>query len=148
MPAQQSLNLGTDPNGIGPAVKMDDADASDYIVRDIGRMPGLSRWAFLHPELRFRVHQADGLHFTAEIAIQEVTFQATGPVSVAYFIDGRRLGSIHCDRPGKYQIDEPVAADWVQPDQYIHVTFEADHHWVSPGDGSQLSFRLFRAGFR
>jgi hypothetical protein len=126
---------------------MTDPDADDYIVRDIGRMPGTWRWAFLHPELRFRVGQTEGLHFTAEIVIPEVTFKGTGPLKVVYSIDGRRLGSIDCDHPGQFQIDAAVPPRWLEANRYIHVTFDADRHWVSPDDGAQLSFLLFRAGF-
>jgi len=147
IPAQQSLDLGPDPAGVGPAVKMADPDADDYIVRDVGLMPGVWRWAYLHPELRFRVRHSEGLHFTAEINIPEVTFKVTGPVVVTYSIDRQRLGAIRCDRPGTYDINTEVPSGWVRPGQYIHVTFDADRHWVSPDDGAQLSFLLLRAGF-
>ena len=147
IPAQQSLDLGPDPSGVGPAVKMADPDANDYIVRDIGLMPGIWRWAFLHPELRFRVKHSAGLHFTAEIHIPEVTFTVTGPVVLTYSVNGRSLGFVRCDRPGTYQIDHAVPPAWLVPGDYIHVTFDADRHWVAPEDGAQLSFLLFRAGF-
>src|SRR5215471_3290764 len=67
VPEQHSLDLGPDPGGVGPSVKMADPDANDYIVRDVGLMPGIWRWAFLHPELRFRVAHTEGLRFAAEI---------------------------------------------------------------------------------
>jgi hypothetical protein len=148
IPSQQSIDLGPDPAGVGPAVKMADPDANDYIVRDVGLMPGTWRWAYLHPELRFRVAHAEGLRFIAEINIPEVTFKVTGPVVVAYSVDGRRLGFIRCDRPGTYEIDKAVPPAWLVPGNYIHVTFDADRHWVSPDDGAQLSFLLLRAGFK
>jgi hypothetical protein len=148
VPPQQSLDFAADPGGIGSAVNMQDGLAADYIVRDIGSTPGAWRWTFLHPELRFRVRSAQRLHFTGEIAIAEATFRVTGPVTIAYFIDGRRLGAIRCDHPAKYEIDEPVPAGWIQPNRYVHVRFEADRHWTSPDDGAQLSFLLFRAGFQ
>jgi hypothetical protein len=148
IPPQQSLVLGMDPGGVGSSVTMSDADASDYIVRDIDRMPGAWRWGFAHPELRFRVHQADGLRFTAQIAIPQVTFRVTGPVTLTYLIDGRRLGTIRCEHPGQFEINQPVPAAWMDPGRYIHVTFEADRHWVSPEDGTQLSFQLVQAGFQ
>lgn len=148
IPPQQSLDLGMDPGGVGPSVNMSDADANDYIVRDIDRMPGAWRWASLHPELRFRVHQAEGLRFTAQIAIPAVTFGVTGPVTLTYLIDGRRLGAIRCQQAGLFSIDQPVPAAWLDPGRYIHVTFEADRHWASPEDGAQLSFQLIQAGFQ
>ena len=147
IPAQQSLDLGPDPGGIGPSVRMGDPDANDYIVGDIGLMPGTWRWTFLHPELRFRVAHAEGQRFTAEINIPEVTFKVTGPVVVAYLLNGRRLGFVRCDHPGTYSIDHAVPSVWLAPGDYIHVSFDADRHWVSPEDGAQLSFLLSRAGF-
>jgi hypothetical protein len=137
-----------DPGGVGPSVRMSDSDADDYIVRDIGRTPGAWRWAFAHPELRFRLRSTEGWRFTAEIAIPEVTFRVTGPVGISYFIDGRKLGSIRCGRAGRFDIGQPVPTGWVQTGRYIHVTFESDRHWVSPEDGAQLSFQLLQAGFQ
>jgi hypothetical protein len=148
VPAQQSLNLGLDPGGIGPSVKMSDPDAGDYIVRDIGSMPGAWRWAFAHPELRFRVGRTEGWRFTAQLAVPEVTFRVTGPVGIAYFVDGRKLGAIRCDHPGQFAIDQAIPAGWLEVGRYLHVTFEADRHWVSPEDGAELSFQLLQAGFQ
>jgi hypothetical protein len=147
VPEQRSLDLGVDPGGIASFITMADPAADDYIVRDISRERGVFRWAFLHPELRFRVKQSDHLHFTAELAIPEVTFKVTGPVNISYLVDGKTLGSVHCDHAGKYEVAKPVPQGWVQPDQYIHVTFAADRKWVSPDDGAQLTFLLFNAGF-
>jgi hypothetical protein len=129
-------------------VRMSDADAGDYIVRDIDRMPGAWRWASARPELRFRVQQPEGWHFAAQIAIPQVTFRVTGPVTVSYLIDGRKLGAIRCAHPGRFEIDQPVPSAWLDPGRYIHVTFEADRHWVSSEDGAQLSFQLIQAGFQ
>jgi hypothetical protein len=126
---------------------MSDANADDYIVRDIGQSPGTWRWAFQHPELRFCVFRADGWRFIADISIPETTFRGTGPVNISYFIDGQRLGVTRCDHAGEYTIDEPVPTGWLTPGPYIHVTFDADRRWISPDDGAQLSFLLLRAGF-
>jgi hypothetical protein len=147
VPEQRSLDLGVDPGGIAAFVQMSDPAANDYIVRDIGLAPGVYRWAFLHPELRFLVAHPEGMSFRAELAVPEVTFRVTGPVTVTYALDGKVLGSIRCDHAGKYEVRKPVPAGWVEPYQYVHVTFETDHRWVSPEDGAQLSFLLFNVGF-
>jgi hypothetical protein len=127
---------------------MDDSDADDYIVRDIGGAQGSYRWARLHPELRFRVRELEDLHFIAAVAIPEAIFPSGAVVHVGYAIDGRALGSLSCDHPGKYAIDTPVPASWIRPGEYLHVTFTSDRPWVSPDDGARLSFLLFEAGFR
>ena len=126
---------------------MDDLLAEDYIVRDIAAERGLFRWAFLHPELRFRVRDNRNLKFAAEIAIPEATFKDTGPVSITILIGGNPLATLHCPRAEKYRIEEPVPAGWVTPGKSVHVTFEAEPRWVSPLDGAQLSFLLYNAGF-
>ena len=147
MPEQRSLDLGVDPGGIAAFITMADPVADDYIVRDVSRERGVYRWAFVHPELRFRVQQAGSVRFTAELGVPEVTFKVTGPVRISYAMDGKPLGSLYCDHPGKYEVAKPVPDGWVQPNQYIHVTFETDRKWVSPDDGAQLTFLLFNAGF-
>ena len=55
LPAQQSLDLGPDPGELRGVVRMDDPDADAFLVRDISSERGIFRWAYLHPELRFRV---------------------------------------------------------------------------------------------
>ena len=81
MPPQYSVDLGQDPGGLGPWVVMDDPAADDYIVRDISPGRDHHRWAFQHPELRFRVRDASYSRFAAEFAIPEATFRTTGPVT-------------------------------------------------------------------
>src|SRR5947208_14021592 len=92
MPPQRSINLGQDPGGLGPFVIMDDPAADDYIVRDISPGRGHHRWAFLHPELRFRIKEAGYWKFVADFAIPEVTFKVTGPVTVSAAVEGRGIG--------------------------------------------------------
>lgn len=147
IPPQQSLDLGEDPGGLGPFIVMDDPSSDDYIVRDISPGRDHHRWAFLHPELRFRVRQPGYRKFVAEFAIPEATFRTTGPVTVTAAVDGRGLGSIVCDHAGDYRMEKPLPDGVVTPGKEVHVTFDANPRWVSPDDGAQLSFYLRSAGF-
>ena len=146
-PGQRSLDLGPDPGGMGSFVRMDDPMAEDYILKDISPEPGFRRWAFLHPELRFRVKEARHLTFAAEFAIPEVTYKVTGPVTVSCAVNGKTLGSIRCDHAGDFRLEKPVPLGWIEPGQVVRVTFEATPRWISPEDGAQLSFLLRSAGF-
>ena len=146
-PPQLSLELGDDPDGPHAFIKMDDPMVVDYLVNDISAERGLRRWAFAHPELRFRVRDARNLTFSAEFAIPEVTYKVTGPVTVSYAVNGRTLGSLRCDHAGDFRLSAPVPAGLVEPDKFIRVTFEANPRWISPEDGAQLSFLLRSAGF-
>jgi hypothetical protein len=126
---------------------MDDPVAAEYIVRDISPERGYRRWAFLHPELRFRVQEARHLKFAAEFAIPEVTFKVTGPVTVNCSVNAHHVGSIRCPRPGDYRLEVAVPDGVVDPGKEVHVTFETNPRWVSPEDGAELSFFLRSAGF-
>jgi hypothetical protein len=77
-PPQQSLDLGIDPGHLKAYVVMDDPTINEYIVNDISPEPGLRKWAFVHPELKFQVQDASHLKLTAEFALPEVTYRRTG----------------------------------------------------------------------
>lgn len=146
-PPQRSLTLGRDPSGALGFVNMDDPAADDYLVHDISPQRGFRRWAFTHPELRFRLKDVRRLIFTAEFAIPEVTYKVTGPVTVSYAVNGRTLGAIRCDHAGDFRLAKQVPDGLVEPDKFVRVTFEANPRWISPSDGAQLSFLLRSAGF-
>jgi hypothetical protein len=147
VPAQLSFDLGPDPDGALAFVNMDDPQADDYLVHDISSERGFRRWAFTHPELRFRVNDAHHLTFAAEFAIPEVTYKVTGPVTVSYAVNGRTMGTIRCDHAGDFRVEKPVPDGLVEPGKFVRVTFEANPRWISPDDGAQLSFLLRSAGF-
>jgi hypothetical protein len=147
IPPQRSLDLGQDPGGLGPFITMDDPAADEYIVRDISPASGHHRWAFLHPELRFRIKEAGYSKFAADFAIPEVTFKVTGPVTVSAAVEGRSIGTIRCDHAGDYLMEKAVPAEVLQAGKEVHVTFDTHPRWVSPDDGAELSFFLRSAGF-
>jgi hypothetical protein len=146
-PPQRSIDLGPDPDGPHAFVNMDDPVVDDYLVNDISPERGFRRWAFTHPELRFRLNDVRHLIFTAEFAIPEVTYKVTGPVTVSYGVNGRTLGAIRCDHAGDFRLEKPVPDGLVEPGKFVRVTFEANPRWISPDDGAQLSFLLRSAGF-
>jgi hypothetical protein len=147
MPAQKQTALGPDPGGLGPFIAMDDPAAPEYLVKDMSTEKGFRRWAFEHPELRFRLNETSHLKFTADFAIPEVTFKVTGPVTVQCAVNGRTLGAMRCDHAGDYHFEKKVPEGLVKAGEAVHVTFDANPRWISPDDGAQLSFLLRSAGF-
>jgi hypothetical protein len=147
VPPQRSLDLGQDPGGLGPFVTMGDPAADDYIVRDISPGRDHHRWAFLHPEMRFRVKEPGYRKFVADFAIPQATFKDTGPVTITVAVDGTSLGAFRCDHAGDYLMEKPVPQGLLAPGKEVHVTFEATPRWISPTDRAELSFFLGSAGF-
>jgi hypothetical protein len=126
---------------------MDDPAADDYIVRDISPARDHHRWAFAHPELRFRIKEDAPWKFAAEFALPEATFKTTGPVTVSAALNGVGLGSLRCERAGDYRMEKPVPPGMISAGAEVRVTMEANPRWISPDDGAQLSFYLRGLGF-
>jgi hypothetical protein len=126
---------------------MDDPLSDDYLVKDIGTQRDYRRWAFLHPEMRFRLREVDRLKFAVEFTIPPVTYKVTGPVTVDYAVNGRTLGTVRCDHSGDYRVEKPVPKGLIKVGEVTRVTFEANPRWIAPEDGAQLSFLLRSAGF-
>jgi len=146
-PPQRSTDLGPDPGSDMAFVKMDDPQANEFLVKDISPGSDFRRWAFMHPELRFRVKDPSHLTFTAELTVPEITFKVTGPVTVTYAVNGKTLGTLHVDHPGDFQVEKAVPEGLVEGGKYISVTFDAHPRWISPEDHAELSFLLRSAGF-
>ena len=147
MPAQRGTDLGEVPGGLGAFITMDDPLSDDYLVKDIGTQRDYRRWAFQHPELRFRLKQPISWKFTAEFSIPPVTYKVTGPVTVEYAVNGRTLGAMRCDHAGDYRLEKAVPEGLIKTGEVTRVTFEANPRWIAPEDGAQLSFLLRSAGF-
>jgi len=146
-PPQQSTDLGLDPGSDLAFVKMDDPQANEFLVKDISPESDYRRWAFVHPELRFRVKDAHNLTFAAELTVPEVTYKVTGPVTVTYVVNGKALGTLRVDHAGDFRIEKQVPEGVVESGKYISVTFDAHPRWISPEDHAELSFLLRSAGF-
>uniref|UniRef100_Q01ZZ8 Lipoprotein n=1 Tax=Solibacter usitatus (strain Ellin6076) TaxID=234267 RepID=Q01ZZ8_SOLUE len=146
-PPQQSLDLGPDPGGLNAFVTMDDPVSDEYIVKDISPGRDFRRWALTAPELRFVVKEPGHVKFAADFTVPEVTYKVTGPVTVFYAVDGKKLGSLVCDHPGDFHVEKPVPEGWIEAGKQVHVMFQATPRWISPEDGAQLSFLLRSAGF-
>jgi hypothetical protein len=147
MPLQRAVSDGRDPGELGNFIRMGDAFADEYIVRDITSEKADWRWTFVRPELKLRVKDASNLRFVMEFTVPPVTFRDTGPIVVSCFVNERLLGTMRCPQAGPYRFEKPVPKGWVEPDSMVSVRAEVDKRWVSKDDGAQLSFLLGAIGF-
>jgi hypothetical protein len=145
-PAQRSLLLEpweADP----PFVDMRDPEAGRFIVKDISDYPGAWRWTAERPELRFALNCTTGQKFVAEFSVAADTLARTGPLTIAFFIDDRLLGSSRYTVHGRYRFEKDVPAGWLSTTEYTRVVMQPDKIFVAEGDGAKLGFLLGRAGF-
>ena len=129
---------------------MNTPQADSYIVRDIS--PAIPktpwRWTYKRPELRFILYNGVGRKFIMDLAVPEVTFKETGPVTISVFINDHPLDQARYDTPGQKHMEKPVPPEWLKGVMIVNVAAEIDKVWTQPQPGSpKLGFILFRAGF-
>ncbi len=129
-------------------VAMNDPDAESYFIRDIrGLEAGQWRWTGPNPTLHFVLDRADGLKFVMDFSIAGATFETTGPVTLTFEINGRRLDSVRYDSYGRKHYEKEVPAGWIEPGADTIVSIRIDPVWVAPQTGTKLGIILQRAGF-
>jgi hypothetical protein len=135
------------PYRISAIVNMSDEDAGGHFIRDISPLGTVSwRWTGKRPTVRVRIRTAERLRYTIDFALPETTLQATGPVTVSFFVNDRVLGRARYRRAGSQHFEKAVPAGWVVADQDVALGAEVDKVWVSPEDGTKLGLVLVRIG--
>ncbi|HWR49546.1 MAG TPA: hypothetical protein VN428_00455 [Bryobacteraceae bacterium] len=140
-PPQRSL-------GVGAFVEMKDPDAGEYIVsgtRDFSEGAGW-RWTHQRPELRFKLRRTEGWRFSLDLGLPAPNMEQTGPVTITFFINGRRLDRVRYPKPGDFHFEKAVPPEWLKSGELNVFAAYVEPSWVSP-DGEKLGFVLQRAGF-
>jgi hypothetical protein len=135
--------------GVVHFVSMDDPLASAYVVKDVAGTTeaGGWRWTYRRPELRFFLAETERLKLSMEFAIPEHVFHDIGgPVTFAFYINGKLLDKTRYEKGGHLQYLKPVPAAMLRVGENF-VAIEPDKVWVSKSDGAVLGFVLSRVGF-
>jgi hypothetical protein len=131
-----------------PFVRMDDARAADYIVRDVSEFAQSGwRWTFDRPELQFFLAKTEHLELEVDYSIAGDIVKDTGPITVSFFLNNRAVGSMRCAKEGQYKFIQPVPAHLLSANEIATVGMEMKPVWVSPKDGQHLGIILIGAGF-
>jgi hypothetical protein len=129
-------------------LEMGDPDVLEYIVQDVSDSPGANtwRWTFDRPELRFLLSPGKRYKFEADFSVAAETLKDTGPVTISFLINGRKLGSMRYLESGSYQFIEPISQGWIKPDGDTTVALIVQPLWTGP-DGKHLGLILSKVGF-
>jgi hypothetical protein len=129
-------------------INMSDPDATVRFVRDITDVAADTwRWTGQSPAVRVRVRSTDNLKYVIDFTIAEITFKETGPVTVAFTVNGRELDRVHYTSPGAKHFEKAVPAGWLAENKEAVAGAEIDKLWTSKGDGARFGFILTRIGF-
>lgn len=130
-------------------LNMADDDAESHFVQDIGAELQGNRWRWTgrRPTIRLRTGSNQKLLYSMDFAIAGATFEKTGPVTLAFYVNDRLLGSASYDAPGAKRFEKPVPADWLVPNENVTLAAEIDKVWTPPQQGSTpLGFLLVALG--
>jgi hypothetical protein len=147
-PVQRSPLEEFRPYRAARIVNMADPDAESYFVRDItgGLEGGAWRWVGKRPTVRVRPRANEGVHYSIDFTLPEVTFKDTGPVTISFLIGDHLLESVRYATAGSKHFDKLVPAEWIAPGEDVLVAAEIDKLWVSKTDGATLGFVLISLG--
>ena len=146
-PVQRQPFEDARPHHIARIVAMADADAAAHFVRDIP--PGEAaawRWTNQNPAVRVLMKTTQGLRYTLDFTVPEVTFKQTGPVALTFRVNGHVLDTVKYTAFGEYHFEKAVPPEWVDTQKEALLEASIDKVFVAPGDGAKLGFILTRIG--
>lgn len=146
LPQQEPQFVGFKPHSVR-VLNMADADAPAFFVRDI--QPDLHvswRWGMQRPAVRVRVHAIENLKYTIDFTLPQVTFQDTGPVTIAFSVNDHLLERVRYEHSGSYHFEKEVPPEWVKGESDAIVGAEIDKMWTSKLDGARFGFIISRMG--
>ena len=145
VPVQRPSFEGYHPHPIR-MVNMSDGDASLHLVRDILNGEGSWRWTGQRPAVKVRIWSREGLKYSTDFTLPDVTFKDTGPVSIAFYVNDHLLDRVRYATPGYKHFEKAVPAGWLTLNAEAIVGAEIDKMWVSKDDGTRYGFIVSRIG--
>jgi hypothetical protein len=128
-------------------VAMIDGDSPPHIVEGI--VPGNPapwRWANQKAIIKVVPRTNQGLHYTIDFSLPQVTFKETGPVTMTFLVNDHVVDSVPYKVSGEYHFEKAIPAEWVDPLKETMLAASVDKVWVSPTDHAKLGFILTRIG--
>jgi hypothetical protein len=144
---QQRASFEGFPSHAARVVDMDDPDADRRFVRDILPRTDTSwRWTGQRPAIKIRVRTDKPLKYTIDFTLPKITFKDTGPVTIAFTVNGRLLDRVRYTEPGFKHFEKAVPPDWLPIDEDAVAGAEIDKLWTDPDGGKKYGFIITRMG--
>ncbi len=147
-PEQRQLPEGSNPAVEDMMIDMDSPGASDHIVKDV-YAPGDApwRWTGQEPTFKVLVFSTANVKLIADFALWDEGFRQTGPVELAFLVNGNVLETIRYTAPGQKHFEKAVPQDWLRTDVESTIAVKISKVYVSPKDGTKFGIILSRIGF-
>jgi len=133
-------------------VNMGDVDAPTRFVQDISPLAEGAehswRWCKQRPTVKIRVKATANLKYTVDLAVPDVTFRDTGPVTISFYVNQHLLDRAQYTAAGQYHFEKAVPPDWIAPREDILLAASIDKVWVSKKGDEREGFILTRIGLK
>jgi hypothetical protein len=135
------------PHRMVRVVNTTDGDWIAHVVQDIPLSePGPWKWTGQKPTVKVVTRTNQGLRYVIDFVLPEVTFKATGPVTMTFLVNDHPLDSVRYTAFGEQHFEKAVPPEWVEPMKETLVAASIDKIWIAPADGAKLGFILTRIG--
>ena len=123
-----------------------DPDAGALLVTDIGPLEGGGfRWTGANPEVKLELPETRGLQLHARFWLAEATLKKTGPIEIAYVVNGNELFRTKYSTPGEQNFDRPVDASALKVGS--NTLRMAIDKTAAQEDGTRMGVALVELGF-
>lgn len=148
-PEQRHPVEGFNPGPDAMMVEMNNPDASLHVVKDIyGPSDPSWRWTAQNPTVQLLVLSTEHLKYIADFAIWDEGFKTTGPLEIAFLVNGKELDKVRYATPGAKHFEKPVSPDWLSADAETTLAMSVDKLYVAPKDSVKFGVILVRLGLK
>ena len=128
-------------------VDMADGDAASHIVQDLPNgAPAPWRWTGQKPTVKVTPRTNQGLRYTIDFSLPEVTMKVTGPVTLTFLVNDNVLDTVRYAKSGEYHYEKAVPPEWIEPFKDTLLAASIDKVYIAQADGAKLGFILIRIG--
>ena len=144
----EQRHFDPDPNASGLVVAMNANDVFVHAGHDIDHTlhGGAWRWTLQQPTVSILIEKGEPLDYSIDFALWDGAMKQTGPVELAFLVNGNVLAKQRYDAPGQKHFERAVPAAWLHPGIENEAAAKIDKLFADPG-GERYGFILTRIGF-
>jgi len=147
-PVQRKPLTAQDPSGLRSFIRMSEPNVDAHLIKDVGPFleGGAFRWTQQNPTLQFQLPPRTGWKLRFDFALHSLVLNQTGPVTISYFVNGKKLDEVRYEKDGEQHFEKAVPSDWLSSDGPTLAAAKLDKV-METADHNKLGLILTGAGF-
>jgi len=147
-PEQRQPVTGEEPSGLRNFVRVNEPGADAHFLKDINTFVegGHFRWTQQNPTFQFQLAPRPSWKLKVDFALHSAVLSKTGPITITYFINGRKFDQATYAKDGEQHYEKLVPASSLSTGSPTLVSLQLDKVLETP-DHNKLGLILTAAGF-